>query len=52
MKSLWQPKKMGSILNPKQIVSVAKAGVETAKEYVSLLEESFSEMKLPIQAIK
>lgn len=51
MKSLSQPKKMASILNPKQIAYVAKLGAETAKEYVSLLEEAFSEMKLPIQAI-
>jgi hypothetical protein len=52
MKSLSQSKKIGSIFNPKQITFVANAGVETAKKYVSLLEESFSQMKLPLQTIK
>ncbi len=52
MKSLGQPKTIASILNPKQISYIAKLGVKTAKEYASLLEEAFSEMKLPIQTIQ
>ncbi len=51
-RSLTQPKKVRSILDPNQIGHNANLAVETAREYLDLLEEGFEEMNLQIAAIK
>lgn len=52
MTYLMNPKRYPSIMNDRQVIYSAEIGLETAREYISLVDESFSEINLPIETIR
>jgi len=52
MSYLRDPNKYPSVLNDRQVTHTAKIAYETASEYISLLNDGFEEIKLPIVTIR